>query len=148
MTITPMTIADYNDVYALWIGTPGMGLNSLDDSQEGIARFLARNPSTCFTAREGERLAGVILSGHDGRRGFIYHTAVDPAFRNRGIGRSLVEAAVSALKAEGIAKAALVVFRHNTSGNGFWEKLGFQAREDLVYRNKAITSQELKRIDT
>jgi hypothetical protein len=50
-----------------------MGLNNLDDSPEGIARYLQRNPSTCFAAEEEGELVGVILSGHDGRRGFIYH---------------------------------------------------------------------------
>ena len=85
-------------------------------------------------------------SGHDGRRGFIHHTAVHPDCRGQGIGHQLVETALTALNAEGIHKVALVVFDRNQVGNGFWEKEGFTAREDLVYRNRALT--ELRRIDT
>ena len=144
--IFPMTIADYDDVYSLWTHTPGMGLNSLDDSIEGISKYLERNPNTCFVAREDGKLIGVILSGNDGRRGFIYHTAVALSERNNGIGKRLVEEAVFALRREGINKVALVVFENNKTGNGFWEKLGFSERNDLVYRNKAISDIEMKRV--
>lgn len=144
--IRNMTIADYDAVYALWMNTPGMGLNDIDDSREGIARFLARNPNSNFVSVELERITGVILSGHDGRRGYIYHMAVDAAMRKKGTGTALLDAALSALKSEGICKASLVVFSKNSIGNEFWENRGFALREDLNYRNKAIV--ELKRIDT
>ena len=146
MTIRTMTMEDYDAVYTLWLSCAGMGLNDLDDSPEGIARYLRRNPSACFVAEKNARIVGVILSGHDGRRGFIHHTAVHPDCRGQGIGHRLVEAALSALKAEGIHKVALVVFDRNQTGNRFWEKEGFTAREDLVYRNRALTA--LRRIDT
>ena len=71
-----MTISDYEQVYALWLSIPGMGLNNLDDSKEGIEKYLKRNPSTCFVAEKNDSIIGVILSGHDGRRGYIHHTAV------------------------------------------------------------------------
>ena len=141
-----MTIEDYEKVYHLWLYCEGMGLNNLDDSKDGIARYLDRNPDTCFVAEESDEVIGVIIAGHDGRRGFIYHTAVNPNYRNQGIATKLVEAAMDALKANGINKVALVVFDRNKDGNAFWEKVGFTVREDLVYRNKAIA--ELVRIDT
>ncbi|MCL2058507.1 MAG: GNAT family N-acetyltransferase [Oscillospiraceae bacterium] len=146
MTIRIMTINDYEPVYDLWLGTPNMGLNNLDDSKEGIAKYLARNPETCFVVEDDGKIIGVILCGHDGRRGYIHHTAVDGRYQRGGVGTSLVNAAMSALEREGINKAALVVFGKNDKGNAFWEKQGFTTREDLIYRNKAIT--ELKRIDT
>ena len=145
MTIRKMTIVDYDEVYSLWLSCKGMGLNSLDDSREGIARFLVRNPQTCFVAEEKE-IVGVIMAGHDGRRGFIYHTAVSPEQRGRGIGTALVNAALDALKAEGISKVALVVFERNEGCNRFWEKMGFARRDDLVYRNRSLA--EMVRIDT
>ena len=83
---------------------------------------------------------------HDGRRGYIYHTAVSPAYRHQGIGTALVNAALHALANEGIIKVALVVFSRNDAGNAFWERLGFTARGDLTYRNKALCS--ITRIDT
>ena len=145
-TIRPMTIADYDGVYDLWISTPGMGLNTTDDSREGITQYLRRNPTTCFVAEEAGRIVGVIIAGHDGRRGFIYHTAVRPECRKQGIATQLVEHAMDALEKEGIHKAALVVFERNALGNAFWERIGFEERTDLVYRNRSIHA--LERIDT
>ncbi len=146
MTIRPMTLDDYDRVYALWMSCKNMGFNDRDDSRDGIARYLRRNPATCFVAERDGALAGVILSGHDGRRGFIHHMAVAEAFRHRGVATALVNRALDALKDEGIHKVALLVFRYNEAGNAFWEKMGFTVREDLNYRNRALT--ELTRIDT
>ena len=146
MNIRKMILDDYDNVYNLWLNTPNMGLNNLDDSKESIGKFLARNSNTCFVAEKENKIVGVIISGHDGRRGFIYHTTVLYEERNQGIGTILVEAVLSSLKFEGINKVALVVFNKNTNGNLFWEKSGFTVREDLIYRNKAVT--EIIRIDT
>ena len=146
MKIRKMVIGDYEKVYALWLSCTGMGLNETDDSKEGIERYLKRNPETCFVAEEQDEIVGVILSGHDGRRGFIHHTAVSPLHRKEGIGTKLSDEALRALKNEGITKVALVAFKRNQLGNAFWEKHGFQVREDLNYRNKALV--DLKRIDT
>ena len=146
MKITKMIPGYYRDVYELWLSCKGMGLNNLDDSEQGINAFLKRNPDTCFVACEDDKVVGVILSGSDGRRGYIYHTAVDPQYRKRGIAAALVETVMQAMKNIGINKVALVVFEHNEDGNKFWEKLGFIKRNDLVYRNKTIN--EMIRNDT
>ncbi len=146
MEIRSMRIEDYDSVYALWLSCPGMGLNNVDDSREGISKYLARNPDTCFVAVEEGGIVGAILAGHDGRRGSIGHTAVSAAYRSRGIGRQLVETALNALKAQGIHKVNLVVFAKNEAGNAFWEKMGFGQRPDLIYRNRALA--DMVRIDT
>lgn len=86
------------------------------------------------------------MAGNDGRRGYIYHTAVNPQYRKRGIARQLVDTVMQAFGQCGINKAALVVFARNENGNAFWQRLGFTVREDLIYRNKTIT--EMIRIDT
>lgn len=147
MRIRKFEIEDYDAAYILWRKMPEMGLNDLDDSREGIAKYLKRNPHTCFVAdaEDDNGVVGVILGGHDGRRGFIYHTCVASENRYNGIGTRLVNAALEALRAEGISKVALVVFARNEGGNAFWERLGFTARPDLNYRNKALV--ELERID-
>jgi len=146
MQIRKMIINDYDGVYELWINTPGMGLNTTDDSREGIQKYLQRNPNTCFVAEQDGEIIGIIMSGHDGRRGLIHHTAVKISERKKGIGSLLVNYAMNALKNEGINKVALVAFSHNEIGNTFWENQGFIARDDLKYRNKNIN--ELTRIDT
>lgn len=146
MKIRKMVIEDYEEVYRLWLLTLGMGLNDKDDSREGIHKYLLRNANTCFVAEDEGRIIGVILSGHDGRRGFIHHTAVLEEAQRQGVGSKLVDRALRSLKEEGIHKVALVVFEKNQKGNSFWEKQGFTKREDLTYRNNAI--DELKRIDT
>jgi len=146
MTIRNMTIEDYDGVYQLWLNTPGMGLNHLDDSGDGIAKYLARNPNTCFVAEDNGMIVGVILAGHDGRRGMIHHAAVALSGRKSGIGSRLLDHAMAALKQEGIHKVVAIVFAKNQIGNQFWERRGFAVRDDLVYRDKTIN--ELKRIDT
>ena len=141
-----MQIEDYDNVYALWLSCAGMGLNNIDDSKAGIDRFLIRNPNTCFVAELNGMIVGAIIVGNDGRRGYIYHTAVHSQYRNQGIARGLVDNAIKALKECGISKVALVVFDRNEAGNAFWESFGFSVREDLVYRNKSLV--EIVRIDT
>lgn len=140
MVIRLLSPEDYDAVYALWENTPGVGLNNIDDSYEGFRKYIMRNPFTSFVASEDGEVIGVILCGHDGRRGFIYHTTVAIQHRGKGSGRALVNAALDALINEGISKVALVVFNTNESGNTFWEKLGFSKREDLVYRNLSLNT--------
>lgn len=146
MKIRKIRPADYSSLLKLWLSCRGMGLNKRDDSREEVERFLERNPGTCFAAEEGGRIVGAVMAGNDGRRGYIYHTAVLPGCRGRGIGRALVDAAVESLREMGISKTALVVFARNEAGNAFWEKIGFHVRDDLVYRDLALA--EMKRRDT
>ncbi len=133
-----MQLEDYDAVYALWQNSAGMGLNSYDDSRQGVARYLERNPGTCFVAVREGAVIGAILSGHDGRRGYIYHMAVAVPERGNGVATALLDRALLALEREGIRKAALVAFRENADGNAFWEQSGFAERQDLVYRNRAL----------
>ena len=146
MQIRTMTIADYEKVYALWMSCKNMGFNNVDDSKEGIARFLERNPNTSFVAIENDEIVGIILGGHDGRRGYIYHMSVAENHRKKGIGSDLLEKCLAAFREEKISKVALLVFKYNEVGNAFWQKHGFILREDINYRNKELT--ELVRIDT
>lgn len=146
MNIRKMVISDYDNVYALWMSCKNMGFNNLDDSREGIEKFLKRNPDTSFISEENGCITGVILAGSDGRRGYIYHMAVSEEHRRQGIGTKLVDTCLLALEQEGINKVALLVFKYNETGNEFWEKQGFSLREDIVYRNRSLC--EMIRIDT
>ena len=138
LKIRPMQISDHKALYALWLAC-GNGLNNLDDSEEGIGRYLKRNPNTSFVAEDNGKLVGAVLAGHDGRRGYIQHMSVDASCRRRGIGSKLLRVCLDAMKQEGIHKVALVAFKKNQTGNAFWERQGFALREDLNYRNFALT---------
>ena len=139
MKIRVMTANDYDFVAMLWTNSNGVGVNP-DDSKENISKYLQRNPNTSFVAIENNEIVGAILAGHDGYRGFIHHTAVSVSHRGLGIGTKLVNAAVDAIRNEGINKVVLVVFKTNNLGNRFWEKQGFSVREDLYYRDLRINN--------
>lgn len=138
MNIRLLKIDDYAAVHDLWSHTDGMSLNAFDDSRAGIENFLRRNPETCFVAEIAGEIVGVILAGNDGRRGYIYHTAVKAEFRRRGIASRLLEETLAALEHQGIRKAALVVFSDNELGNNFWDGANFSVRSDLIYRDKIL----------
>ena len=140
--IKVMTIDNYEELFIMWKSTPNMGLRSLDDSKEGISFFLNRNPTTNFVAYEDGKIVGTILSGHDGRRGYIYHTVVLPEYRGRGVASALVDAAVEALQKEGITRVCLNVMETNEQGKKFWINKGWEKKAFLGFYSKAITSKE------
>lgn len=138
--IRPARPEDCPAMIALWLHTEGMGLRKLDDSPAGITRFLERNPGCSFVALAGADLAGVILCGHDGRRGYIYHAAVAKAYRRRGVASALVQAAQEALRREGITRITLDAFRDNAAGAAFWERQGWERKDLLAVFSKGITA--------
>ena len=138
-----MTIDDYEQVYALWKQIHGFGIRSVDDSKEGIARFLKRNPDTSVVAVEDGKIVGAILCGHDGRRGCMYHVCVDADYRMRGIGKSMVVFAMEALKKEKISKVSLIAFTKNDIGNAFWKEIGWTKRLELNYYDFTLNEENI-----
>ncbi|MBO5343999.1 MAG: GNAT family N-acetyltransferase [Ruminococcus sp.] len=134
--IRVMTIADFDGICEVWKNHEGT--NPVDDSAEGFAKYIRRNPTTSFVAEDNGKIVGTILAGHDGRRGLFHHVSVLPEYQKQGIGKMLVDNAMDALEKEGITKVLLVVFKDNDNGNAFWEHIGFTKRDDLFYRNKSI----------
>lgn len=141
--IRVMTIEDYKEVFALWRKIKGFGIRSVDDSKAGIARFLKRNPTTSIVAVEDGKIVGSILCGHDGRRGCFYHVCVDPEYRMRGIGKSMVVKAMEALKEEEINKVCLIAFTENDIGNAFWNEIGWTKRLDLNYYDFTLNEENI-----
>jgi ribosomal protein S18 acetylase RimI-like enzyme len=127
-----MVEEDIPAALAIWQGLPGIGLRDADNPAS-LARYLRRNPGLSFVA-VGDRneLIGVSLAGHDGRRGYLHHVAVNLDHRREGIGRRLVDACLAALKAEGIEKVNLWVKADNSVGRGFWQRVGGRERDDIV----------------
>ena len=106
MLIREMTIDDYDEVYKLWLSEESVGFRSLDDSKDGIEKFLLRNPSTSFVGVENDEIIDTILSGSDARRGYIYHAMIKRELRCRGYGRRQVQKACYALRSLGINRIA------------------------------------------
>ena len=138
-----MTIEDYEGVYALWKKIKGFGIRSIDDSKEGVARFLKRNPTTSVVAEKDGRIVGSILCGHDGRRGCLYHVCVDDDYRRHGIGKRMVVFAMKALKEEKINKVSLIAFTENDIGNAFWNTIGWTERLDLNYYDFTLNEENI-----
>ena len=141
--IRTMTMEDYDGVYALWTKIRGFGLRSVDDSREGIERFLKRNPATSVVAVEDGKVVGSILCGHDGRRGCLYHVCVDEDYRRRGIGKAMVVRAMEELKKEQINKVCLIAFTINDIGNAFWNTIGWTRRLDLNYYDFVLNEKNI-----
>jgi putative acetyltransferase len=138
ITIRGMTIADYEDVVALWQTTDGVQLSAAD-TREAIAAYLERNQGMSFVAHnENGELVGAALCGHDGRRGYLHHMAVRVDCRGLGLGRQISELCMEALRAEGIYKCHLFVTRRNVSGKAFWDQTGWAERTDLIIMSKEL----------
>ena len=125
----------------------GFSIRSIDDSREGVARFLRRNPDTSVVAVADGRVVGAILCGHDGRRGCLYHVCVREEYRMHGIGKAMVVACMNALKKEGISKVSLIAFTANDVGNAFWKQIGWTRREDLNYYDFVLNRKNIEKFN-
>ena len=141
--IRAMTLEDYENVHALWMKIKGFAIRSIDDSKEGVERFLNRNPGISVVAEEDGKIVGAILCGHDGRRGCMYHVCVDPEYRLKGIGKSMVVFAMEALRKEKINKVSLIAFTKNDVGNAFWKEIGWTGRKDLNYYDFTLNTANI-----
>ena len=143
MTIRTMTIEDFEQVHALWMTIKGFGIRSIDDSKEGVERFLKRNPTTSVVAEIDNKIVGSILCGHDGRRGCLSHVCVDAKYRRHGIGKAMVVYAMQALKREKINKVSLIAFTVNDIGNAFWNTIEWTERKDLNYYEFVLNEENI-----
>lgn len=134
---------DYEEVHALWMTIHGFGIRSIDDSREGVERFLKRNPSTSIVAVADGKIVGTILCGHDGRLGCLYHVCVHEDYRQRGIGKAMVVRAMEMLKREKISKVSLIAFSENDAGNAFWNTIGWTRRQDLNYYDFVLNTANI-----
>ena len=144
VTVRSMQIEDYDQVYALWMTIHGISIRTIDDSREGVERFLKRNPGISVVAEMDGRVVGAILCGHDGRRGCLYHVCVHEAYRMHGIGRAMVVHCMNALQQEGINKVSLIAFTKNDIGNAFWKQIGWTKREDLNYYDFVLNQKNIE----
>lgn len=143
MNIREMKAEDYEQVYALWQTIQGFGIRSVDDSREGIERFLKWNPGLSVVAEEDHQIVGAILCGSDGRRGCLYHVCVHKDYRRHGIGKTMVVHCMERLKELQINKVTLIAFTQNDIGNAFWKEMGWTKREDLNYYDFTLNEKNI-----
>ena len=136
-TLCTLTIKHYDKVLALWKTCEGIGLSEAD-SKENIEKFLSQNNGLSLIAKQENKIIGALLVGQDGRRGYLHHLAVDPAFRRKGIGTDLVKTGLERLQAIGITKCHIFIFKNNDSGKMFWDKCGWKYREELRIISKIL----------
>lgn len=141
--IREMKPEDYDKVYGLWNTIRGFGIRSIDDSREGVERFIRRNPTTSIVAEAQGIIVGSILCGHDGRRGCFYHVCVREDYRKHGIGKNMAVFAMKALQKEQINKVCLIAFKGNEVGNRFWKSVGWTYREDLNYYDFTLNDENI-----
>ncbi len=115
----------------LWRETEHIGLSSADEPQH-LRAFLSRNRGYSFVVLEEGRLVGACLCGHDGRRGYIHHLAVAESHRRGRLGTLLLGRCLDALREAGIQKCQAFVFHASPYGELFWERIGWERRDDLL----------------
>ena len=143
MIIREMKIEDYDNVFALWKTIKGFGIRSVDDSKEGIERFLKWNPGLSVVVEKDGKIVGAILCGSDGRRGCLYHVCVHKDYRRQGIGKTMVIWCMEKLKELQINKVSLIAFTQNDIGNAFWKEIGWTKREDLNYYDFTLNEKNI-----
>jgi len=119
------SIDDYDAAVELWKRVEGLEIAE-GDYRESVAQFLARNPGLSRVATDGSRTVSVALCGHDGRRGHIYHLAVDPAYQGRGLGKRLLDECLARLRRAGVKRVIILVADDNPRGRGFWRRRGWE----------------------
>jgi ribosomal protein S18 acetylase RimI-like enzyme len=124
-------IEDYETAVELWKRVEGVEIAEGDD-REGVARFLTRNPGLSRVATDGSIMIGVAFCGNDGRRGYIYHLAVDPNYRGHGVGKRLVEECLEGLRRLGLHRANIMVATDNPRGREFWSKCGWEELDGAI----------------
>lgn len=136
VVIRKMRVSDYAGLTALWDACPGVSRHPVDDSEEKMTELIDRNPDLNYVAEADGRVVGSLMGSYDGRRGYLYHAAVLPDYRGKGIAKKLFEAEEEAMREQGSLKTALLTFAANDAGNAFWDHMGFSRRTDTLYRSK------------
>lgn len=132
IVVRPLDGGEVDTVLAFWRKIEGLGLDDVNDPA-ALTRYLARNPGISAAAHDADgTLVGVMIAGHDGRRGLLHHVAVLPRYRGHGLGRRLIEHGLAALKREGLEKCHLLVFRENERARRLLEKWGWHYRDELL----------------
>jgi ribosomal protein S18 acetylase RimI-like enzyme len=131
LSISPITDADVEPVVALW---QRCGLTRPWNDPAGDIAFARRGANaTILIGRHEDKIVATAMVGHDGHRGWVYYVAVDPDTQGKHLGRAIMAAAEDWLRGQGVAKVMLMVRPDNTKVQAFYDKLGYDAQERVIY---------------
>jgi ribosomal protein S18 acetylase RimI-like enzyme len=136
MKIREFKIEDYPIVRDLW-QTAGLTLRP-GDELEDVKLKLQRDPDLFLVAEQNDKIAGSVIGGWDGRRGWIYHLAVKPEHQRKGIGVGLVREVEKRLVAKGAKKVNAQVYKWNERSSEFFKAIGYETRPDLIMIGKQL----------
>lgn len=143
--VRTMVFSDYDEVYKLWHSIKSFAIRQIDDSRDGIVKFLKRNKTTCVVAVCNGKIIGSILCGHDGREACFYHVCVREDMRNHGVATHMVNYIIDKLNKLNINKIRLVAFKNNKLGNKFWKDIGFVQNKNInIYEKVLNKSNHIK----
>ncbi len=135
--IRELGVRDYDAIFALWKRS---GLSSLRpegrDSREDFTRQMATGVQTVLGLEADGQLIGVVVTSHDGRKGWINRLAVDPGHQRRGLGIRLVGAAETLLRSQGIRVIAVLIEGDNEPSIALFKRAGYLLARDIVYMSK------------
>ncbi len=135
-TVVFLTEEDYNAVRDVWIAA-GLSIKpSGRDSREQFAAQLAGDTQTVIGLRAGERLVGVVVATHDGRKGWINRLAIHPEFRRQGLGQRLIAAAEQVLHDQGMHVIAALIEDWNDPSLALFQKVGYTIHPNIHYLSK------------
>ena len=130
---------DYPSVIELWNHAgPGIHVRRSDTPEE-IQKKLQRDPDLFLVAEAGGRIIGSVIGGFDGRRGLVYHLAVEESQRKQGLGQALMAELEARLREKGCLRCYLLVTKDNESAVRFYEASGWE-NMDLHIFGKDIAS--------
>jgi ribosomal protein S18 acetylase RimI-like enzyme len=131
LMIAPIADSDVSAVAALWQACELT--RPWNDPAADIAQARRGPDSAVLVGRDRESLVASVMVGHDGHRGWVYYVAIDPAHRGKGRGREIMNAAEQWLRQRGIEKLMLLVRSDNTKVQAFYESLGYDEQERVIY---------------
>ncbi len=123
--IREMNMEDYPEVRALWERTEGLKLDESDE-YTNLERYILRNPKLNYVAEVHNQIIGTIKCGQDGRRGYLYHLAVDTSYRKQGVSKLLFSKCLNELKKQNIFKCTVYVLEDNDIGLNYWQHHGWE----------------------
>ena len=136
ITQTDLGLPDYDEIIALW---QRAGLHVRPEGRDGPAAFaqqLAAGVQRIVGLRGGNRLVGVVVLTHDGRKGWVNRLAVDPAYRRRGLAQMLIAEAEQWFTAElGLEVWAALIESQNHASRSLFAQAGYR-QLDVVYVSK------------